>query len=487
MIDFNSILEKEETLDPENWEGMKQLAHTMVDDMFDYLKNLKNEKVWQKTPEETKTHLAQQLPQQGEAIEKVYADFKQNILPFKKGNNHPRFWSWVQGQGTPFAMMAEMLAAGMNPNVAIGDHAAMYVDAQVIEWIKEMLNFPKSGSGILLSGGSMANNTAMLIARNAYQNQTVRKEGLKSVAQMKVYITSETHSCIQKAVEVAGLGSDALHVVKTNADFRMNVDDLKNCIAADRAKGFIPLCVVGNAGTVNTGAIDPLDEILEICARENIWFHVDGAFGALAKLVDEYKDALKAIEKADSVALDLHKWMYMPYEIGCLLVKNKELHRNAFALQPSYLLSHERGLAAGPDPIGNYGMELSRGFKSLKVWMCFKEHGIEKFARLIRQNIAQAYYLESLIKKETELEMLTPVTMNLVCFRFIGRDAKLDLNAINKEILMRLHEQGVSAPSYTFLDGKYAIRVANTNHRSTKPDFDALVFDVLRIGRDLVL
>jgi len=169
-----------------------------------------------------------------------------------------------------------------------------------------------------------------------------------------------------------------------------------------------------------------------------------------------------------------------------LLVKNKELHRNAFALQPSYLLSHERGLAAGPDPIGNYGMELSRGFKSLKVWMCFKEHGIKKFARLIRQNIAQAYYLESLIKKESELEMLTPVTMNLVCFRFIGRDAKLDLNAINKEILMRLHEQGVSAPSYTFLDGKYAIRVANTNHRSTKPDFDALVYDVLRIGRDLV-
>ncbi len=195
---------------------------------------------------------------------------------------------------------------------------------------------------------------------------------------------------------------------------------------------------------------------------------------------------MNAIEVADSVALDLHKWMYVPYEVGCLLVKSKEIHRNAFAMEPSYLLKHDRGLASGPEPFANYGFELSRGFKSLKVWMSIKEHGIEKFTRLVRQNIAQAYYLQSLVEKEPELEMLAPVTMNIVCFRFIGSNPDSDLNAINKEILMRLHEEGLALPSYTFLHGKYAIRVANTNHRSRKSDFEALVFDVLRIGRSMI-
>ncbi len=487
MLDYNTILEKEETLDPENWENMKQLAHTMVDDMFDYMKNFKNEKVWTKPTELAKSNLSKTLPTKPEKIENVYADFKENVLPFNKGNIHPRFWSWVEGGSSPFAMMAEMLAAAMNPNVTIGDHAAMYVDAQVIDWLKEMINYPKTASGILLSGGTMANITAIVVARNAYKNNLARKKGLRNMPKMVVYITSETHSCIQKAVEAAGMGADSLQLVKYTPDFRMDVSDLKKCIQNDKEAGNIPLCVVGNAGTVNTGAIDPLDEILEICQKEKIWFHIDGAIGALAKQVPEYKNQLNALEHADSVALDLHKWLYVPYEVGCLLVKNKDLHRAAFAIEAAYLSKHERGLAAGPDPIANYGMELSRGFKSLKVWMSIKEHGSEKFVRLMRQNIAQSYYLGSLVEKESELELLTPVTMNIVCFRFIGSDPELDVNAINKEILMRLHEEGVAAPSYTFLNGKYAIRVANTNHRSRKSDFEAIVFDVLRIGRSLVL
>ena len=486
MLDYEKILEKEETLDPENWEGMKLLAHTMVNDMFDYMKNFKNEKVWTKPTDLAKSNLSKPLPMQPEEAEKVYSDFKANILPFNKGNIHPRFWSWVEGGSSPLAMMAEMLAAAMNPNVTIGDHAAMYVDAQVIDWIKEMVNFPKTASGILLSGGTMANITAIITARNAYKNNLVRQEGLRNIPKMVIYITAETHTCIQKAVEAAGLGADALQIVKFTPDFRMDVEHLKACIAKDLKIGNIPLCVVGNAGTVNTGAIDPLNEIYEICRDNKIWFHIDGAIGALAKQVPELQTQLKAIEYADSVALDLHKWMYVPYEVGCLLVKNKELHRNAFALTPAYLAKHERGLAAGPYPIANYGMELSRGFKSLKVWMSIKEHGADKFVRLMRQNIAQAFYLESLVKKEPELEMLTPVTMNIICFRFIGKNSELDLNVLNKEILMRLHEDGVAAPSFTFINNKYAIRVANTNHRSTKPDFDALVFDVLRIGRELV-
>jgi len=484
MIDFQQVLEKEQTLDPQNWGEMKDLAHQMVDDMFAYLQNIRSEPVWRKPSQASKDSFTKSLPEKGEDIAQIYQDFRENILPFNKGNVHPRFWSWVQGTGTPFAMMAEMLAAGMNPNVTIGDHAAMYVEQQVINWCKQMLGYPDAASGLLLSGGSMANITALVIARNAFESKNIRQKGLKMMSsQLVMYTSTETHSCMQKAAEVCGIGSEAVRKVRVNADFQMDTVHLKELIAEDRKNGFAPFCVIGNVGTVNTGAIDPLDAILEICQTENLWFHVDGAFGALAKLVPEYQVALKAIESADSVAFDLHKWMYMPYEVGCLLVKDKEVHRNAFALQPSYLLSHERGMAAGPDPITNYGMELSRGFKSLKVWMSFKEHGIEKFASLIKQNIAQAFYLESLIKQEPLLELLAPVTMNIVCFRFNPKNlAENELFALNKEILMRLHEDGLAAPSYTVLHGKYAIRMANTNHRSQKSDFDALVSDVVRLG-----
>ncbi len=488
MINFQKILEQEQTLDPQNWDEMKNLAHQMVDDMFAYLQNIHNEPVWRKPTPSSKESLDKPLPQKGEDISQIYEEFKKNILPFNKGNVHPRFWSWVQGTGTPFSMMAEMLAAGMNPNAAIGEHSAMYVENQVIGWCKQMLNYPKAASGLLLSGGSMANITALLIARNSFQDATVRQKGLKAMPlQMVMYASTETHSCIQKAAEVCGLGSEAVHKVRVNADFQMDMGHLKELISEDRQHGFAPFCIVGNAGTVNTGAIDPLDEIREVCQAENLWFHIDGAFGALAKLVPEYQVALRAIENADSVAFDLHKWIYMPYEVGCLLVKNKDLHRQSFALQPSYLLSHERGLAAGPDPITNYGMELSRGFKSLKVWMSFKEHGIEKFAQLIRQNIAQAFYLGNLITQEPLLELLAPVTMNIVCFRFNPQNSTEEkLNQINKEILMTLHEQGLSAPSYTVLHGKYAIRMANVNHRSQKSDFEALVRDTVRIGLENV-
>ncbi len=487
MLDFHQILEKEETLDPSDWGAMRQLAHEMVDDMFGMLENIAEKPVWKPLTKEAKTQLAQPLPSSGQSAEKVYNDFKANVLPYPKGSIHPRFWSWVEGTGTPLGMMADMLATGMNSNATIGDHSAMYVDAQVIEWCKEMLQFPASGNGILLSGGSMANITAIVIARNAYGSKTIRKNGLHSEPDpLVMYASSETHSCLQKAVEIAGLGAQALRKVGVGADYRMDISHLKEMISQDHADGLQPFCVVGNAGTVATGAIDPLDEIMAVCREENLWFHIDGAFGALAKLVPEYQSALAAIEKADSVAFDLHKWMYVPYEVGCLLVKDREAHRNAFALQPNYLLSHERGLAGGPDPITNWGFELSRGFKALKIWMSLKEHGIEKYARMIRQNIAQAFYLGSLVKQNAQLELLAPVTMNVVCFRYIPVQAKeVDLNALNKEILMRLHEEGVAAPSYAILEGRYAIRVANVNHRSKKADFEALVEAVVRIGREV--
>lgn len=482
MEHFNDILKQEETLDPQDWEALRRLGHEMLDDMLDYLKSVKERPVWEKTAEATKAFLKTDLPEQPESVEQVYNDFKQYILPYNKGNIHPRFWSWVQGTGTAFGMLADMLASGMNPNVAIGDHAAMYVEEQVIEWSKQMLHYPASASGILLSGGSMANITGLTVARNTHA--AVRKMGLKAFPQMVLYCSAETHSCNLKAAEVLGLGADAVRKIAVNEHYQINLTDLRQAIEKDLSEGLMPFCVVGNAGTVNTGAIDDLDAIAAICQEFNLWFHVDGAFGAMAKLTEAYAKPLKAIELADSVAFDFHKWMYVNYEVGCLLVKDREKHRAAFALAPNYLTVHERGLAAGPESFNNYGLELSRGFKALKVWMSLKEHGVDKYRRMIRQNIAQCFYLGSLIEKTADLELVAPVSLNIVCYRYNpGGLSEAELNILNKEILMQLQEKGIAAPSSTILHGKYVIRVANVNHRSRKEDFEMLVAATVRLGR----
>jgi glutamate/tyrosine decarboxylase-like PLP-dependent enzyme len=259
-------------------------------------------------------------------------------------------------------------------------------------------------------------------------------------------------------------------------------------IREDRQNGYVPFCIIGNAGTVNTGAIDDLEALAAIGKQEGLWFHIDGAFGAVPYILPEFRSRLKGLELADSLSFDFHKWFYMNYEVGCVLIKDAAAHRAAFSTSVNYLMKHERGLSAGPDPLSNYGMELSRGFKALKVWMLLKEHGIQEYARQVRQNLEQAQYLARLIRDSRELELLADVPLNIVCYRWNpGRMSESALNACNKEILMRLHEDGIALPSYTLLDGKYAIRVAITNHRSRLEDFDALVKASVHIGKELLV
>lgn len=479
----------DDTLDPANWSEMRALGHQMIDDMMDYLEHIGNDPVWRPIPDELKSSFDSPIPMEPTPVQQVYDEFKTSILPYNKGNVHPRFFAWVQGTGTPMGVLSEMLAAAMNPNVAIGEHAAMYVDQQVINWCKQMMNFPASGTGILLSGASMANITALTVARNSQLKKNVRKEGIHAVdGQMTLYCSTETHSCLQKAAEVLGLGTDSIRKITVNDAYQINLDELVNTIEADKAKGLVPFCIIGNAGTVNTGAIDPLDELLAVCNKYDLWYHIDGAFGALAKLVPEYRQPLRAIEEADSVAFDLHKWMYMPYEIACVLIKDGKAHRDSFSVTPSYLLPEKRGLAGGRDPVNNFGMELSRGFKALKVWMSIKEHGLAKYAAIIEKNIHQSFYLGRLVAEATDLELLAPVTMNIVCYRYIIPVLSNDqLNAINKELLIQLQEQGIASPSSTLLQGRFAIRVCNVNQRTKQADLDLLVKESIRIGKSLDL
>ena len=476
----------EETLDPGDWNSMKQLAHKMVEDMFAYLQNVRERPAWKPIPASTRDHLKQGLPVSPQSPTEIYEEFVEHILPYAKGNIHPRFWSWVEGGGTPLGMLADMLASGMNSNNAIGDHASMYVEKQVIEWSKEMFGFPSSATGILLSGGSIANITALIVARNSF-DKNIRKDGLYAVnGKMIVYASTETHTCVKKAAEMIGIGDQNMRLVPVDEQYRIRVDLLQEMIDQDKKTGGIPFCIIGNAGTVNTGATDDLDRLASIARSESCWFHIDGAFGAVPKILPEFATQLAAIEKADSLAFDFHKWLYVNYEVGCVLVRDGNLHRNAFSIPANYLAAHETGLAGGPEPFSNFGMELSRGFKALKVWMSMKEHGVEKYRRLVRQNISQAKYLETLIRANNRLELMADVPLNIVCFRYNPGNLSRDgLNLLNKNILMQLHERGIATPSYTLLKGEYAIRVAITNHRSRRSDFEILVAETISLAREL--
>jgi len=476
-----------ETLDPSNWNEMRQLGHLMVDDMINYLSTIREQPVWRPIPEEVKEKFKTGIPSQPTDSLVVYEDFKKNILPYNKGNVHPRFFAFVQGTGTPMGVFAEMLAAAMNPNLAIGEHSAMYVENQVINWFKEFLGYPDEASGILLSGGSMANFTALNVARNFILPEKIRKLGLHAQEkQLVAYCSTESHSCIQKSIEALGIGTEYLRKIPVNKDYQIDIEALNKQLQTDKLNNLMPFCIIGNAGTVNTGAIDPLNELLAICKREKIWFHVDGAFGALAKVVPSLSTALKPIEEADSVAFDLHKWMYIPYEAGCVLIKNKKAHRDTFALNPTYLQNNLGGLAGGPEPFNNFGIELSRGFKALKVWMSLKELGSLAYVRMIEKNCLQCQYLGSLIENNKPLTLMTPVTMNIVCYRYNFPSAnEEEQNEKNKKLLLALQNEGIAAPSSTLLNGQFVIRVANVNQRSQQIDFDILVKESLRIGKEL--
>ncbi len=476
--------ERELTLDPADWNSFRNLAHRMVDDMVNHLSTLRAQPAWQPMPDDVKQALREPLPTEGVGPEAVYQSFVDNVLPYPNGNLHPRFWGWVQGNGTPLGMMAEMLSAGMNAHLAGFNQAPALVEHQVIDWLKQLMEFPFEASGLLVSGGTMGNTVALAVARHAKAGFDVRAEGLQGPhAQMVFYGSTETHGWATKAAEFLGLGHQAFRRIEVDNDKRLKVDALKRQIDLDRAQGRNPFCVIGTAGTVNTGATDDLPALAALCRKENIWFHVDGAFGALAKLSPLLKAQVAGLELADSVTFDLHKWMYLPFESACVLVRDGAIHRNAFASTAPYIAEQARGTIAGGLPFADLGLELTRSFKALKVWMSLKAHGIAQYAELIEQNVAQAQSLARRVEAHPNLQLMARVTLNVVCFRFwMPQVDNATLNALNQEILLRVQESGVAVPSSTILDENFVLRLAIVNHRSRQEDFDALVDAVIRTG-----
>jgi len=477
-----------ESLDPADWNELRELAHRAVDDGFEFLRTVRNRPVWRPAPEAILDRLHGPAPRDPAGAAAAYRDFLEIVLPYTMGNAHPRFWAWFMGNGTPFAAVADFLAAIVNPNMGGGNHVCNHVEAQVVDWCREIVGFPAEASGLLVSGGSMANFVGLTVARNSLPDLDIRGEGVAAAPQrLLTYASVEVHSCVQKSIEALGLGARSLRKVPVRADYSIDTAALERMIAEDRAAGHRPFCVVGNAATINTGAVDDLDALATICQREGLWFHVDGAIGALLALAPGARHLVRGMERADSVTLDLHKWLHMPFEAACAIVRNRKAHRDAFALTPEYLEHTERGLAAGHLWFSEYGLQLSRGFKALKVWMSIKEHGLERFGRLIDRNIAQARELESLLRATPGFTVAAPVLTNIVCFRYEpGRMTEAELNTFNEELLVRLHESGVAAPSYTTLQGRYCLRAAIVNHRTVSDDLRLMVAELERIARGML-
>jgi len=480
----------ERSLDPENWDELRALGHRTLDDMIGYLQTVRERPAWQPLPETSKDLFAESMPKEASPAEQVYEQIREHILPYPTNNIHPRFWSWVGGTGTPTQLIADMVISAMN-SAALGmdEVASSYVELQLLDWLKEMLEFPRDASGLLVSGGSMANLVGLAVARTHMAPYDIRAEGIDAIGQPRLmyYASTEGHSSIKKAVELLGLGAKSLRMIPVSDDFTIDLAALQEAIKSDRDAGRLPACLIATAGTVNTGATDPLNRLADIAEAENMWLHVDGAFGACAKLSPQSRSIVDGLERADSLAFDLHKWLYMQYDCGCVLIRGDRPHKETFSVVPSYLRSLDRGLASGPFNFSEYGVQLSRSFKALRAWMALKTEGVDRYGEQIEQNIQQARYLSERIEAHPQLELLAPTAMNIVNFRYTapGRSAN-KLDELNLEILMQVQERGIAAPSSTTLNGLFSIRVAICNHRSRRSDFDALIAGVVEIGDELI-
>ncbi len=474
-------------------EDFRRLGHRAVDLVADYLDGLPGREVFTPmSPETRRSLLAGALPERGRSPDDILAAVAREILPHPMGNGHPRFFGWVNSPPAPLGILGELLAAAMNPSCAGGDHAAIYLERRVVRWLMELVGFPTTASmGLLVSGGSMASLTCLAAARQratAADGWDVRARGLQGRGPALVLYTSDQgHGCMRKAAEVLGLGGDAVRVVPTDAEFRFDVAALAVAVETDRVAGRRPFCVAASAGTVSTGAIDPLAALADFCAAEGLWLHVDGAYGAFGAADRSMRDAYRGLERADSLALDAHKWLSVPVECGCALVRDGELLRQTFSFVPPYLRTEEGKGFGGLPWYSEYGFQQTRGFRALKLWMTLEQLGREGVEALVAQHRRLAARLAELVEQSSRLELVAPVPLSVVCFRFVPDAAwsEADLDTLNTRIVETVQAEGRAFLTGTVLRGRFALRACVLHYATTEADLAVLVDTVHDAGRRL--
>jgi len=473
-----------ETLEPEDWGKLRTLGHRMVDDMLDYLENIRSSSFTPPSEESIKA-LMVPLSDEGDGAEKTYEVFQKHYLPHGVRIISPDFWGFVAGTSSPFAMLSTMLSAGLNTaDFAFSVHDVIY--RQSLNWIKEMLDFPEETSGVFVSGGSEANFTGLAVARNAKAEINLKTKGMQNVSRlMTLYCSEEAHDCLDRSVELLGLGNEALRWIPTDEKHMMNLSVLEQVIQKDRTEGFYPFCVIGTAGSVHTGAFDDLNAIADLCERENLWFHVDGAFGSWIKLSETHRGLADGLERADSLAVDLHKWMNMPYSIACTLVKDKRAHFSTFVYghDAEYLESAMDEMGDVMENPFNLSLALARAPYSFKAYMLLRAFGKNKYSQIIQKNLDDVAYLADLIRKEPNLELMAPVASNIACFRYkVEGFSEAALEKLNRSIMMDLWKINPMMITDTTVKGKYMLRVCNVNNKTQREDFDFLINEIKKIG-----
>ena len=473
-------------LDPTDWDAFRRQAHDLLDHLIDHVHGAAqgDGRVWTPMPAAVRTAIAEPLPLHPQGLGRVVDDFERLILPHGVGNLHPRFFGWVHGAGTASGILAEAAAAALNANCGGRDHAAILVERTVIGWFTDVFNLGPKAGGVLVSGTSTANLLAIAAARHLGAGGRDRQDGIAGL-KLAGYASADAHSCIAKAFEVLGLGREALRLIPVDEQFRMDAGALDQAMARDVAAGVTPFVVVATVGSVNTGAIDPLPEIATLCRARNVWMHVDGAFGALAALSPTLKSRVAGLDLADSMAFDMHKWLHVPYECGAVLFKDQARQFSTFGGRPDYLKDGE-ALAAGAPWPADMGIELSRGFRALKVWFAVKEHGLERLGAAIAADCALAQDFATRIQASPPLRLMAPVGLNIVCCRYDAAGLTgAQGDDLNTQLVAQLQVSGIAAPSTCRIGGRLCIRIAIVNHRTRRKDMDILLDAILRIGATL--
>ena len=443
------------------------------------------------TPEEVEFWFSEPIPQKGMENEDLLKLVKAKILDTATLNFGPNMFAYVMAGGTQVSVLAEMVGAAINQNVAKWHSAPIMseIEKRVVQWGAEFIGYDLQAGGVLCSGGSAANLTGLTVARNLFfEKEKVKEKGLFGMKPFIVYGSDQVHNSIDKSVEVLGIGTSNYRKIKTNPDYTLDIQALADQINEDVKNGFTPFCVVGNAGTVNTGAVDNLEEIAEIASRYKMWFHVDGAYGGLAASSDLVKGLYKGLDKADSVTIDFHKWLYQPLEAGCLLVKSADYLKRTFYKTAAYLSTDNKD--DGRFDFNEHHFQLSRNAKALKIWMSFKAYGAENLVRMIEKDILLTKYLKEELLKTGEFEISNQPQLSVLCFRYLGPGAcaKNDLaklDQLNLDMIPALEQDGRVFITGTTLQNQQVIRACLINHRIQKENIDRLVQVMQEVGRSI--